>query len=50
MAWVNAAGSLLVEYEGNPPTTMQYRITVVLVHRGGAWRWHTVHGSEPHTG
>jgi ketosteroid isomerase-like protein len=48
VAWVNAAGSLLVEYEDKPPTTMQYRITVVLVRRDGAWRWHTMNGSEPH--
>ena len=50
VAWVNAGGSLLVEYEDREPTTMHYRITVVLVRRDGAWRWHTMNGSEPHTG
>jgi uncharacterized protein (TIGR02246 family) len=49
VAWVNAAGSLLVGYEQREPTTMHYRITVVLVRRDGAWRWHTMHGSEPHS-
>ena len=49
VAWVNADGSLLVEYQISEPTTMHYRITVVLVRRDGAWRWHTMNGSEPHT-
>src|SRR4051794_6863646 len=47
VAWVNADGSLLVEYEDREPTTMHYRITVVLVRRDGAWRWHTMNGSRP---
>jgi uncharacterized protein (TIGR02246 family) len=49
VAWVNAAGTLLVEYEDRKPTTMHYRLTAVLVRRNGAWRWHTFNGSEPHT-
>jgi uncharacterized protein (TIGR02246 family) len=49
VAWVNADGSLLVDYQDREPTTMHYRITVVLVRRDGAWRWHTMNGSEPHT-
>jgi uncharacterized protein (TIGR02246 family) len=48
VAWVNADGSLLVDRQDGAPTTMRYRITVVLVRREGAWRWHTMNGSEPH--
>ena len=49
VAWVNAGGSLLIEYEDRVPTTMPYRMTAVLVRREGIWRWHTFNGSEPHT-
>src|ERR1700742_1678984 len=49
VAWVNAAGTLLVEYEDREPMTMHYRLTAVLVRRDGTWRWHTFNGSEPHT-
>jgi uncharacterized protein (TIGR02246 family) len=49
VAWVNAGGSVLVEFETGESTTMHYRITAVLVRRDGAWRWHTFNGSEPHT-
>ena len=49
VAWVNAGGSLLVDYPDREPVTMHYRITAVLVRRDGAWRWHTFNGSEPHT-
>ncbi len=47
VAWVNAGGTLLVDYEDREPLTMHYRISVVLVRREGAWRWHTMNGSEP---
>jgi ketosteroid isomerase-like protein len=47
VGWVNAAGSLLVEYEDREPVTMHYRLTAVLVRRDGVWRWHTFNGSEP---
>jgi ketosteroid isomerase-like protein len=49
VGWVNASGSLLVDYDDREPTTMHYRITVVLVRREGSWHWHTMHGSEPHS-
>ncbi len=49
VAWVNAGGSLLVDYPDREPVSMHYRITAVLVRREGIWRWHTFNGSEPHT-
>jgi uncharacterized protein (TIGR02246 family) len=49
VAWVNARGTVLVGFEDRESVTMHYRITAVLVRRDGAWRWHTMNGSEPHT-
>lgn len=47
VAWVNAAGSMRLEAAGGEPATLPYRVTAVFVRRGGAWRWHTFHGSAP---
>jgi ketosteroid isomerase-like protein len=44
VAWVNAVGRVFVDGSRELP----YRATAVLVRRGGAWRWHTHNGSEPH--
>jgi ketosteroid isomerase-like protein len=50
VAWVNAAGRLVVEPEGETARTGPYRVTAVLVRRSGDWRWHTHNGSEPRIG
>ena len=49
VAWVNARGSVVVGFEDRTTAKLHYRITAVLVRRDGAWRWHTMNGSEPHT-
>jgi ketosteroid isomerase-like protein len=49
VAWVDAAGEVRVERDGAAPLTLPYRVTAVLVRRDGAWRWHTFHGSQPHS-
>jgi ketosteroid isomerase-like protein len=38
---VHSSGTLQ-KFDGTP-----YRVTGVLVHRDGAWRWKVYHGSEP---
>jgi hypothetical protein len=47
VAWVNAAGEVLVELDQEPPRIGAYRAIAIIVRRAGAWRWHTFHGSEP---
>jgi uncharacterized protein (TIGR02246 family) len=46
-AWVNAAGTITVNYNEGGTRTDPYRLTAVLVRRDGEWRWHTFNGSEP---
>ena len=50
VAWINAAGELVVTPAGQPPHTSPYRLTAVFVWRDGSWRWHTFNGSEPNPG
>lgn len=47
VAWVNAVGTVAV---GEPPRTLPYRVTGVLLRRDGRWLWHTHSGSEPNPG
>ena len=47
VAWVNASGSATWERTGHDTLRMPYRLTAIFVRDGGAWRWHTHHGSEP---
>ena len=42
VAWVNASGSIHVD-----DARTEYRLTAILVERGGEWRWHTFCGGEP---
>lgn len=46
-AWVNAAGTMTVNYDDGRERTAAYRLTAVFVWRDGRWRWHTFNGSEP---
>jgi ketosteroid isomerase-like protein len=47
VAWVNAAGEVVVEVDQEPPRIGAYRAIAIIVRRAGGWRWHTFHGSEP---
>jgi uncharacterized protein (TIGR02246 family) len=47
VAWVNASGTATWERTGHDTLQMPYRLTAIFVRDGGAWRWHTHHGSEP---
>lgn len=47
VAWVNAEGVATWERPGERVARPAYRLTAILVRRGGRWLWHTHHGSEP---
>jgi uncharacterized protein (TIGR02246 family) len=47
VAWFNAAGDFTWRTADGGAGTFPYRLTVVAVRRGGVWRCHTFHGSQP---
>jgi hypothetical protein len=42
IVWINASGAIHIDDERG-----DYRLTAILVDRGGEWRWHTFSGSIP---
>jgi hypothetical protein len=46
VAWIFAEGDLVLRGDGREQRS-PYRLTGVLEHRAGAWRWRHFHGSEP---
>ncbi|RYY94307.1 MAG: SgcJ/EcaC family oxidoreductase, partial [Chitinophagaceae bacterium] len=46
-AWVFVDGAMRIKEPGGNSTEMPYRLSIVLVRRGNAWKWRFFHGGVP---
>jgi hypothetical protein len=46
-AWMFVSGGIIVQEGGRITSRTPYRISVVLVKKGGTWKWTLFHGSIP---